>query len=34
MFQAFKRYDWSFSASAEMVVGALLATAIAVCVFA
>ena len=34
VFEALKRYDWSFSATAEIVVGVLLAVAIAVCVFA
>jgi hypothetical protein len=34
MFTALKRYDWTFSATAEAVVGVLLAVAIAVCIFA
>ena len=33
MFQALKRYDWTFSATAEAGVGALLAVAIMVCFF-
>jgi hypothetical protein len=34
MFDRFKRYDWTFSDTAEAVVGALLIIAIAVSVFA
>ena len=33
MFERFKQYDWTFSATAETVVGALLALAIVVTVF-
>lgn len=34
MFERFKLYDWTFSDTAEAVVGALLIMAIAVSVFA
>ena len=34
MFERLKRYDWSFSATAEIVVGVLLVLAILVSVFA
>ena len=34
MFERFKHYDWTFSATADAVVGALLALAIVVTVFA
>jgi hypothetical protein len=34
VFEALKRYDWTFSATAETVVGVLIAVAIAVCIFA
>ena len=34
MFERLKLYDWTFSATAEVVVGALLAFAIVVSIFA
>jgi hypothetical protein len=34
VFERLKLYDWTFSATAEMVVGALLVLAIVACVFA
>jgi hypothetical protein len=34
VFERLKLYDWTFSATAEAVVGALLAFVIVVCIFA
>ena len=34
MIERLKRYDWTFSATAEAVVGALLALLLVACIFA